>query len=90
LFLPESFIIRGRRWRKWFSIDDVDHPVSDWDPKVTDAGLVQDLQVAATVELVPVSEEKKKTFFNSIFSFIENTCDGKSVMKKLKSKNNEG
>jgi hypothetical protein len=73
LFLPESFIIRSRRWRKWFSIDDVDHPVSDWDPEVTDAGLVQDLQVAATVELVPVSEEKRK-LVSTRFSISSNTA----------------
>jgi hypothetical protein len=72
MFIPEPFIIRSRRWRKWFSIDDVDHPVSDWDPEVTDAGLVQDLQVAATVELVPVSEEKRK-LFSTRFSISSNT-----------------
>ncbi len=33
---------------------------------------------------------KKKTCFNSIFSYIEYSCDGKSVIMKLKSKNNEG
>ena len=33
---------------------------------------------------------KKKTCFNSIFSYIEYSCDGKSVIMKLKCKNNEG